>query len=261
MKPILKETRWGYNEPMEIYVVELRLFDEIQEKEHFVNLTQFDRFQRLVISDISLFEAMLEEDLGPADDLIRQYALRIYEPESPNDYYDEFDHTDYRRSVKFACYVMDEFMEGRIDEAMDFIDEVTEMNINTVYIPDVEGFVYKQKEIVVDEKAILERDTFVCRLDADTEAIDAELMVMMDGYPVCLHCSYVTIERFYVAYSTMIAPLRISMEYAGEEDRLGLYFDTINGSELIASYESKEAAMRSEYRNYFRILSDMIAMA
>ncbi len=261
MKPILKETRWGYNEPMEIYDVELRLYDENDGTEHFVNLSQFDRYQRLVISDFSLFDAMMEEDLGHADDLVRDHAERLYEPDKPNDYYDEFDHTGYRRAVKFACYVMGEFMEGRIDEAQDFIDEVTESNINTVYIPDVEGFVYKQKEIAVEESDILEKDTMICRLDGDVEAIDSEIMIMMDGYPVCLHCSYVFTERFYVAYSTMMAPLRAAMEYAGDEGRMSLYFDTINGSEMIASYEDRESAMRSEYRNYFRILSDMIAQA
>ncbi|MBQ5359714.1 MAG: hypothetical protein IIU47_01570, partial [Lachnospiraceae bacterium] len=168
MRPILQSVERGYNEPMETYIVELGIRDDDTGTDHYINLSQFDKFQRLCITSEPVFSLMMEEISEETDNKVSQVLERLYEPAKPNDYYDEFDHTGYRRSVKFACYVLDEMMHGDDEEAVDiFIDEVTGQNLNTIFIPDVEGFVYKQKEIAVEESDILEKDTMICRLDGD----------------------------------------------------------------------------------------------
>ena len=50
MKPILKEAKWGYNDMTETYVVELHILDENTGKDHYINLSEFYRYQRLYIT-------------------------------------------------------------------------------------------------------------------------------------------------------------------------------------------------------------------
>jgi hypothetical protein len=261
MKPILKEAKWGYNDMTETYVVELHILDENTGKDHYINLSEFYRYQRLYITTESIYDLMMGEITDEAQEKINACMERVYEPDKPNDYYDEFDHTGYRRSVKFACYLLGEFKSGAIIMQQEFIDEVTGANLNTVYIPDVEGFVYREKELELEEDAILEKETYKVQLDQDLEAIEAEMMVMMDGYPICLHASYLFDEQFYVAYSSMMAAIKASVEYAAPGDRVNAYFSAINSCEMIASYDSAPAARRSEYRKYFQMLSDMLSIA
>ena len=99
------------------------------------------------------------------------------------------------------------------------------------------------------------------QLDQDLEAIEAEMMVMMDGYPICLHASYLFDEQFYVSYSSMMAAIKASVEYAAPGERVNAYFNAVNSCEMIASYDSAPAARRSEYRKYFQMLSDMLSIA
>ncbi len=87
------------------------------------------------------------------------------------------------------------------------------------------------------------------------------MMVMMDGYPICLHASYLFDEQFYVAYSSMMAAIKASVEYAAPGERVNAYFSAVNSCEMIASYDSAPAARRSEYRKYFQMLSDMLSIA
>ena len=178
MRPILQGVERGYNEPMETYVVELSIRDDDTGDDHYINLSQFDKYQRLCITSESVFSLMMEEISEETDKKVSEVLERMYEPAKPNDYYDEFDHTGYRRSVKFACYILDELMNGDDEEAVNlFIDEVTGQNLNTIYIPDVEGFVYKQKELPLNESSIIEREAHKYQLNSDLEVLCAELIV------------------------------------------------------------------------------------
>ena len=259
MRPILQSVERGYNEPFETYIVELYLKDEDTGTDHYINLSQFDKYQRLCITRESVFDLMMGEISEETDEKVSRVLDRLYEPAKPNDYYDEFDHTGYRRSVKFACYILDEMINGDDDEGVQlFIDEVTGQNLNTIYIPDVEGFVYKQKELPLDESKIIERETYKCQLDHDLESLDAELIVMIDGAPICFHANYLYTEQFYVSYNSMMAAIQSTLEYAPVEKRLEAYYEALNKCETIASYETSQAAMRSEYRLYFAILEKML---
>ena len=100
MKPILKEAKWGYNDMTETYVVELHILDENTGKDHYINLSEFYRYQRLYITTESIYDLMMGEVTDEVQEKINACMERVYEPDKPNDYYDEFDHTGYRRSVK-----------------------------------------------------------------------------------------------------------------------------------------------------------------
>lgn len=259
MRPILQSVERGYNEPFETYIVELSLKDEDTGADHYINLSQFDKYQRLCITRESVFELMMEEISEETDQKVSEVLDRLYEPAKPNDYYDEFDHTGYRRSVKFACYILQEMLGGEDDESLQlFIDEMIGQNLNTIYIPDVEGFVYKQKELPLDESKIIERETYKCQLSAELESLDAELIIMIDGAPVCLHANYLFTEQFYVSYNSMMAAIQSTLEYAPLDKRVEAYYEALEKCETIASYETAKAAMRSEYRNYFAILDKML---
>ena len=261
MRPILQSVERGYNEPMETYIVELSIRDDDTGTDHYINLSQFDKFQRLCITSESVFSLMMEEISEETDNKVSQVLERLYEPAKPNDYYDEFDHTGYRRSVKFACYILDELMHGDDEEAVDiFIDEVTGQNLNTIFIPDVEGFVYKQKELPLDESRIIEREAHKYQLTSDLEVLCAELIVMIDGAPICLHASYLFSEQFFVSYNSIMAAVELAMNHTpyGFGDRVDSYYQALESSETIASYETSQAAMRSEYRQYFAILEKML---
>ena len=149
---------------------------------------------------------------------------------------------------------------GRLKVVDIFIDEVTGQNLNTIFIPDVEGFVYKQKELPLDESKIIEREAHKYQLTSDLEVLCAELIVMIDGAPICLHANYLFSEQFFVSYNSIMAAVELAMNHTpyGFGDRVDSYYQALESSETIASYETSQAAMRSEYRQYFAILEKML---
>ena len=87
-----------------------------------------------------------------------------------------------------------------------------------------------------------------------------ELIVMIDGAPICLHANYLFSEQFFVSYNSIMAAVELAMNHTpyGFGDRVDSYYQALESSETIASYETSQAAMRSEYRQYFAILEKML---